>query len=69
MNDYTAATVVGLDVHKLTVAVAVLAPSQRDCENSTIENAPKAIERLVRRLEGKGNLEFVYEAGCCGYDI
>lgn len=69
MIDYTATTVIGLDVHKLTVAVAVLAPSQRECENWTIENAPKAIEKLLRRLEGKGKLEFVYEAGCCGYEI
>ena len=69
MNDYTTTTVVGLDVHKLTLAVAVLAPLQRDCENINIENHPKAIEKLVRRLEGKGKLEFVYEAGCCGYEI
>lgn len=69
MNDYTTTTVIGLDVHKLTVAVAVLAPSQRDCENINIENCPKAIEKLVRRHEGRGKLEFVYEAGCCGYEI
>lgn len=69
MNDYTATTFVGLDVHKLTVAVAVLAPAQRDCESLNIENSSKAIERLVRRVEGRGKLEFVYEAGCCGFEI
>jgi transposase len=34
-----------------------------------IENNPAAIERLVRRLEGQGTAEFVYEAGPCGYDM
>jgi transposase len=67
MNNCT--TVVGLDVHKNTIVAAVLPPgSERPTESTTIENHPKAIERLVKRLATKGTVEFVYEAGPCGYD-
>jgi transposase len=35
----------------------------------TIENHPKAIEKLVKRAAGHGPAEFVYEAGPCGYEV
>lgn len=61
-------TVVGLDVHKATIAVAVLPPAaDRVTEALVIENRPQAVERLVRRLSAKSPVEFVYEAGPCGY--
>ena len=68
MNNYT--TVVGLDVHKKTIVAAVL-PSGSDhvTERVTIENQLKAIEKLVRRLAARGAVEFVYEAGPCGYKL
>lgn len=64
-------TVVGLDVHKDTITVAVLpVGADRIAETTRIENHPKAIEKLVQRLKARyGLLTFVYEAGPCGYDV
>lgn len=63
-------TVVGLDVHKKTIVTAVLPPgSERVVEKSTIENCPKAIEQMVRRVGERGPVVFVYEAGPCGYEV
>ena len=68
MNDCT--TVVGLDVHKRTIAAAVLLPrSEHVTERVSIENQPKAIEKLIRRLAAFGAVEFIYEAGPCGYKL
>ncbi len=66
MNHCT--TVVGLDVHKATIVAAVLPPEMdRATRTFTIENEPKAVERMVQSLAAKGSVEFVYEAGPCGY--
>jgi hypothetical protein len=63
-------TVIGLDVHKQTVVVAVLPPgADRARESVTIENHPTAVARLVRRLAARGPVAFVYEAGPCGYEV
>ena len=68
MNDSTA--VVGLDVHKETIAVALLpARAEQVTELSSIPNAPKTIEKLVQRLATNGTTEFVYDAGPCGVDV
>ena len=68
MNNYT--TVVGLDVHKESVVAAVLPYGHKDvAEQVSIENNPKAIEKLVNRLTRNSPAEFVYEAGPCGYQI
>jgi len=62
-------TVVGLDVHKGTIVAAVLpSGSGRAAEKVTIENHPKMVEKMVRRLAARGPVEFVYEAGPCGYE-
>ena len=61
-------TVVGLDVHKDSIVAAVLpSTANRPTETIQIENQPKAVEKLIRRLTQKGPAEFVYEAGPCGY--
>jgi len=68
MKDYT--TVVGLDVHKESIVAAVLPYGHKDvAEQVSIENNPKAIEKLVNRLTRNSPAEFVYEAGPCGYQI
>jgi transposase len=66
VNHYT--TVIGLDVHKDTIVTAVLpANSDRPAETSKLENRPEVVEKFVRRVSLKGPVEFVYEAGPCGY--
>lgn len=62
--------IIGLDVHKQTIVAAVLPPGrERVTESITIENHPKVIEKLVARLGSNGALQFVYEAGPCGYEV
>ena len=67
------AAYVGLDVHKETIAVAVAEPCRQEPRSEgEIANRPKSIEKLVRRLSdrfGGGLLQFVYEAGPCGYGL
>ncbi len=68
MNHYT--TVVGLDVHKESIVAAVLPYGHNEVtEKLSIENHPRAIEKLVNRIARQGPAEFVYEAGPCGYQI
>ena len=68
MRNYT--TVVGLDVHKASIEAAVLPQgSDHVTERVSIENHPKTIEKLVQRLAARGPVDFVYEAGPCGYEI
>lgn len=63
-------TVVGLDVHKKTIVTALLPPgSERVVEQQTLENAPKAIEKMATRVAQRGPVVFVYEAGPCGYEV
>ena len=62
--------VVGLDVHKKSIAVAVLKPEEGTrMENWTIANEPQEITKLVKGLETKGSPHFCYEAGPCGYPV
>lgn len=44
---------VGLDAHKRNIAVAVLWPGRRETEQWGIENTPKAVERLLKKLESR----------------
>jgi transposase len=62
--------IVGLDVHKDTIAVAVLLPGlDRVTETFTLANDPGSIRRLVDRVSKRGVPAFVYEAGPCGYEV
>lgn len=63
-------TVVGLDVHKKAITVAVLPPGAvRPEETLPIENHAQAIARVANRLRRAGQAVFVYEAGPCGYEV
>lgn len=63
-------TVVGLDVHKDHITVAVLPPNMaRPREVRTIENDHQAIARLVTQMPQQQRTTFVYEAGPCGYEV
>jgi len=61
------ATHLGLDVHKETIAVAVLRPGRVEPDERTIANTPEALRALIRR----GSFErpvACYEAGPTGYE-
>jgi transposase len=63
-------TVIGLDVHKQKITVAVLPPAEvHPTESWEIENHPKVVARMANRLAPRGKLIFVYEAGPCGYEL
>lgn len=64
-------TWVGIDAHKKTLAIAILAPS-RGVEEFTIANEERSIRKLVRRLDrdARGReVRVCYEAGTCGYAL
>lgn len=60
---------VGLDVHKEAVTVAVAVAGDDPQVIGTVRNTPGDIRRVLGRLQAKGRLEVVYEAGPCGYGI
>jgi transposase len=64
-------TFVGIDVHKRELHVAMLIGTAATPVTWTVENEPKAIERLHRKLEREapGPVRVCYEAGPCGYAL
>ena len=70
MSNSTPKLFVGLDVHKDSIAVAY-APQERGAEIislGTIGTRQSDIDKLLKKLVARcRNLEFVYEAGPCGY--
>ena len=62
-------TFVGLDVHKDTIAVACIGtdPDESVVDVGTIGTQQYAIDRLLKKLSGRGRLRLVYEAGPCGF--
>lgn len=61
-------THIGLDVHKETIAVAVLRPDTVEVDERVIPNTPEAVRRLLRRHDDPAALRVCYEAGPTGYD-
>ena len=61
-------THIGLDVHKDSIAVAVLRPGEIEPDQRVIANTPDAIRKLVGRTD-RTSLVACYEAGPNGYAI
>lgn len=62
---------VGLDVSKDTLAVAIAGGGNRDEALSlgTFENTTASIDKLLKKLSGRGHLSICYEAGPTGYGL
>jgi hypothetical protein len=60
---------VALDVHRNSIVAATLPPVGGMAELQRIENAERAIGRLIARLGGPDGLAVAYEAGPCGYAL
>jgi transposase len=63
---------VGLDTHKVKIAVAVAEPGRAGAVRfqGEIANRPEAVRRLIERLGARhGELRVCYEAGPCGYGL
>jgi len=60
------ATHLGLDVHKDTIAVAILRPNQNAPEERVIPNTSEALRKLVAHR--RGSVVACYEAGPTGYE-
>jgi transposase len=60
-------THLGLDVHKDTIAVAVLRPGDLSADQRVIANTPEALRKLVARCGDPASLLACYEAGPTGY--
>ena len=58
----------GLDVHKDTIAVAVLRSATTTCDERVIPNTPEAVRKLFARYPDRSVLRTCYEAGPTGYD-
>jgi transposase len=66
-NDTT--VFIGLDVHKDSITAACVGahPSEQPVDLGTVGTQQYAIDRLLKKLSGRGALQFVYEAGPCGF--
>ena len=62
-------TYVGLDVHKDSITVACVGAANTDpvIDVGTIGTQQYAIDRLIKKLGSQGRLQWVYEAGPCGF--
>jgi transposase len=60
---------VGLDVHKdsITAACVRTDPAALPVDLGTCGTQQYAIDKLIKKLSGRGHLRFVYEAGPCGF--
>jgi transposase len=66
-----AITHVGLDVHKSSISVAMLASGKTQVVEWKLANETGEVRRLARRLkrEAQGEVLCAYEAGPCGYEL
>jgi len=64
-------TIVGMDVHKKDIAVAMLVEGTEGSLEWRVANEPSAVKRLVGKIQraGGADIQCVYEAGPCGYAL
>lgn len=62
-------TLLGLDVHKLTISAAVLEPDADTPAVDKLSSDPESVRRLVGRFEDPRRLVACYEAGPTGYEL
>ncbi len=69
MNEGT--TIIGLDVHKRSIAVAVRQPGVEGVEEERLPHERGAVARWAKRWKRQsgGKLVCAYEAGACGYAL
>ena len=60
-------THLGLDVHRDSIAVAVLRPGELEPDQRVIANTPDALRKLINRVSDGSSLVACYEAGPTGY--
>lgn len=60
---------IALDVHKLSIVAATLAPAGGELEVQRIETTERAIRRFIDRLGGPDGLAVCYEAGPGGFEL
>ena len=67
----TVRSFVGMDVHKATISISVAEDGRSGPVRflGVIPNKPDEVAKMVKRLSKYGELDFCYEASCCGYGI
>ena len=67
----TVRSFVGMDVHKETISISVAEDGRNGPVRflGVIPNQPDEIAKMAKRLAKHGELDFCYEASCCGYNI
>src|SRR4029450_6466791 len=66
---HLAMTHLGLDVHKDTISVAILAPDRDGPDVDRIPHDEASVRRLVGRLGNPRLLRACYEAGPTGFEL
>lgn len=69
MIETSALTFVGMDVHRDTIAIALLRPGEQVPLEQSIANTSEALRRQLRRWGDPGALRVCYEAGPTGYEL
>ncbi len=62
---------VGIDVSKDKLAVAIAGGERGDevLSLGTFENTPASVDKLLKKLSGRGDISACYEAGPTGYGL
>ena len=60
---------IGLDVHAENIEVCRLDGDSNVVQRSSLENAPKVIEKRFKQWMSEGKVVCAYEAGGCGFEI